>query len=168
MTCCCRCKASSPNMSEPRSWSGAGVARSTQLRVGSLNVMSNAPFGYRYISVREGGGLARFEPVAEQARIVQQIFSWIGRDRCSLAEVCRRLQKNGDMTATGKRIWSRQTVWHVLQNPAYQGRAAYGKTHMMPRGKKARPRAARGRPPEPRITLSGAAKICFKSDRFIP
>ena len=144
------------------------MARSTQLRVGSLNVMSNAPFGYRYISVREGGGLARFEPVAEQARIVQQIFSWIGRDRCSLAEVCRRLQKNGDMTATGKRIWSRQTVWHVLQNPAYQGRAAYGKTHMMPRGKKARPRAARGRPPEPRITLSGAAKICFKSDRFIP
>jgi len=50
---------------------------------GSLNVMSNAPFGYRYVSVREGGGQARFEPVAEQARIVQQIFSWIGRDRCS-------------------------------------------------------------------------------------
>src|SRR5437870_6164261 len=46
---------------------------------GSLNVMSNAPFGYRYVSVREGGGQARFEPVAGQARIVQQIFSWIGR-----------------------------------------------------------------------------------------
>ncbi len=117
---------------------------------GSLNVMSNAPFGYRYVSVREGGGQARFEPVAEQTRIVQQIFSWIGRDRCSLAEVCRRLQKGGQVTATGKRIWSRQAVWHILQNPAYQGRAAYGKTHMMPRGKKARPRAARGRPAEPR------------------
>ena len=48
---------------------------------GSLNVMSGAPFGYRYVSVREGGGHARFEPVAEQARVVQQIFSWIGRDR---------------------------------------------------------------------------------------
>src|SRR5437588_5292454 len=47
---------------------------------GSLNVMSGAPFGYRYVSVREGGGRARFEPVADQARIVQQIFSWIGRD----------------------------------------------------------------------------------------
>jgi DNA invertase Pin-like site-specific DNA recombinase len=117
---------------------------------GSLNVMSNAPFGYRYISVREGGGHARFEPVAEQARIVQQIFSWIGRNRCSLAEVCRRLQKAGEVTATGKRIWSRQAVWHILQNPAYQGRAAYGKTHMMPRGKKARPRSARGRPAKPR------------------
>lgn len=99
---------------------------------GSLNVMSNAPFGYRYVSVREGGGQARFEPVAGQARIVQQIFSWIGRDRCSLAEVCRRLQKAGEVTAAGKRIWSRQAVWHILQNPAYQGRAAYGKTHIMP------------------------------------
>ncbi len=117
---------------------------------GSLNVMSNAPFGYSYVSVREGGGQARFELVAEQARIVREIFSWIGRDRCSLAEVCRRLQKAGELTATGKRIWSRQAVWHILQNPAYQGRAAYGKTHMMPRRRKARPRAARGWPAEPR------------------
>ncbi len=117
---------------------------------GALNVMSGAPFGYRYVSVREGGGQARFEPVAEQARVVQQIFSWIGRDRCSLAEVCRRLQKTGTPTATGRRIWSREAVWHVLQNPAYQGQAAYGKTHMMPRGKKSRLRAARGRPSQPR------------------
>ena len=117
---------------------------------GSLNVMSGAPFGYRYVSVSEGGGQARFEPVAEQARVVQQIFSWIGRDRCSLAEVCRRLHNAGIPTATGKRIWSREAVWHVLQNPAYQGQAAYGKTHMMPRGKKSRLRAARGRPAEPR------------------
>jgi site-specific DNA recombinase len=117
---------------------------------GSLNVMSGAPFGYRYVSVREGGGQARFEPVAEQARVVQQIFSWIGRDRCSLSEVCRRLQNAGELTATGKRTWSREAVWHVLQNPAYQGQAAYGKTHMMPRGRKSRLRAARGRPAEPR------------------
>src|SRR3989449_9241767 len=48
---------------------------------GSLNVMSGAPFGYRYVTVSEGGGQARFEPVAEHAQVVQQIFSWIGRDR---------------------------------------------------------------------------------------
>jgi site-specific DNA recombinase len=117
---------------------------------GSLNVMSGAPFGYRYVSVREGEGQARFEPVAEQARVVQQIFSWIGRDRCSLAEVCRRLHKAGTPTATGNTTWSREAVWHVLQNPAYMGQAAYGKTHMMPRGKKSRLRAARGHPTQPR------------------
>lgn len=117
---------------------------------GSLNVMSGAPFGYRYVSVGEGGGQARFEPVAEQRRVVEQIFSWIGRDRCSLSEVCRRLRNAGELTATGKRIWSREAVWHVLQNPAYMGQAAYGKTHMMPRGKNSRLRAARGHPAEPR------------------
>jgi len=117
---------------------------------GSLNVMSGAPFGYRYVSVREGAGQARFERVAEQARVVQQIFAWIGRDRYSLAEVCRRLRKAGTPTANGKLIWSREAVWHILQNPAYMGQAAYGKTHMMPRGKKSRLRAARGHPSEPR------------------
>ena len=117
---------------------------------GSLNVMSGAPFGYRYVSVRDGDGQARFEPVPEQARVVQQIFSWIGRDRCSLAEVCRRLHNARTPTATGKSIWSREAVWHVLQNPAYIGQAAYGKTHMMPRGKKSRLRAARGHPTQPR------------------
>lgn len=117
---------------------------------GSLNVMSGAPFGYRYVSVQEGRGQARFEPSAEQARIVKQIFSWVAQDRCSLSEVCRRLEKAGAPTATGRRIWSRQAVWHVLQNPAYQGQAAYGKTHMTPRGKKASLRAARGRPSQPR------------------
>src|SRR6266436_1173583 len=35
---------------------------------GSVNVMSCAPFGYRYISVHEGGGKARFEPIPERAR----------------------------------------------------------------------------------------------------
>jgi len=44
---------------------------------GSLNVMSGARFGYRYVSVREGDGQARFEPVAEQERVVQQIFTWL-------------------------------------------------------------------------------------------
>jgi site-specific DNA recombinase len=121
---------------------------------GSLNVMSGAPFGYRYVSVHEGGGQARFEPAVEQARVVQQIFSWIGRDRCSLAEVCRRLNNAGTPTATGKPIWSRAAVWHILQNPAYMGQAAYGKTHMMPRGKKSRLRAARGHPVEPRRSNS--------------
>lgn len=113
---------------------------------GSLNVMSGAPFGYQYVSAREREGQARFERIAEQANVVQQIFSWIGRDRCSLAEVCRRLRAVGTPTATGKPIWSREAVWQVLQNPAYMGRAAYGKTHMMPRGKKSQLRAARGHP----------------------
>jgi site-specific DNA recombinase len=124
---------------------------------GSLNVMSNAPYGYRYVTVRDGGGQARLEPIPEQAEVVRDIFEWIGRERCTLGEVCRRLQRAGRITATGKRSWSRQTVWHILQNPVYQGTAAYGKTHMMPRTRKSRPRPPRGRPVEPRLSKSAIA-----------
>src|ERR1051326_5819096 len=124
---------------------------------GSLNVMSNAPYGYQYVTVHDGDGQARFELVPEQAKVVKTIFEWIGRERCTLGEVCRRLQSAGKTTATGKRVWSRQTVWHILQNPVYQGRAAYGKTHMMPRTRKSRPRPSRGRPAEPRRSHSAIA-----------
>jgi site-specific DNA recombinase len=48
---------------------------------GLLNVMSCAPFGYRYVSVRESGGKARFEPNAEHARVVQRpALVWVGVD----------------------------------------------------------------------------------------
>ncbi len=115
---------------------------------GSLNVMSCAPFGYRYVSVHEGGGEARFEPIPEQARVVRQVFEWIAQDRCSLRDICRHLQEAGERTRSGKTIWSRQAVWHILQNPAYYGKAAFGKTRMMPRTNGTRP--SRGRPAEPR------------------
>jgi site-specific DNA recombinase len=124
---------------------------------GSLNVMSNAPYGYRYVAARDGGGQAKFELIAEQVDVVRDIFNWIGRERCTLGEVCRRLQSAGKLTATGKRGWSRQTVWHILQNPVYQGTAAYGKTHMMPRTRKSRPRPPRGRSAEPRRSKSAIA-----------
>jgi len=47
---------------------------------GSLNVMSNAPFGYRYITVHDGGGEARFETIPEQASAIRNIFKWVGRN----------------------------------------------------------------------------------------
>src|SRR6266481_4781878 len=119
---------------------------------GSLNVMSCAPFGYRYVSVHDGGGQARFVPIPEQARVVKQVFEWIVKDRCSLGEVCRRLQETGERTQSGKSIWSRQAVWHIPQNPAYYGRAAFGKTRMMLRAMGMRLRPPRGRPLQPRKT----------------
>ena len=67
---------------------------------------------------REGAATA----VQLQSRRPSSGTSSNGLDRkCSLGEVCRRLQSSGKITATGKRVWSRQTVWHILQNPVYQG-----------------------------------------------
>jgi len=117
-------------------------------RHGSVNVLSGAPYGYRYISARTTGGQAAYEIVLEQARVVRQIFAWVGQDRLSMGEVCRRLQQQGIRTATGKSWWDRTTVWGILKNPAYKGTAAYGKTRCGPMRPRLRPQ--RGDPAQPR------------------
>src|SRR4051812_27828752 len=74
-------------------------------RRGSVNVLAGAPYGYRYLGKHDGGGAARYEILAEQARVVQQVFDWVGRDRVSIGEVCRRLRQQGCPTSCGKPAW---------------------------------------------------------------
>jgi site-specific DNA recombinase len=119
---------------------------------GSINVLSGAPYGYRYIGKREGAGQARYEIVLEEARVVRQIFTWVGQERCSLGEVCRRLRAQGVPSPQGKPYWDRTTVWGILKNPAYRGAAAFGKTQIGELRK--RLRSQRGRPEQPRRAYS--------------
>jgi site-specific DNA recombinase len=119
---------------------------------GSVNVLSGAPYGYRYISKWEGGGVARYEVVLEEARIVRQLFTGVGQERCTLAEVCRRLHQQGTPSPKGKSYWDRTTVWGILQNPAYLGTARYGKTRIGPR--RPRPRPQRNSVEQPRRAYS--------------
>ncbi len=100
---------------------------------GGVHVLSGAPYGYRYISKRDGQGRASYEILEEQAAVVQQIFEWVGRDRVSIGEVSRRLRQQGVVSAKGKSWWDRTSVWGILKNPAYMGSAAFGKTRMGPR-----------------------------------
>jgi site-specific DNA recombinase len=100
---------------------------------GSVNVLSGAPYGYRYVTKRDGQGQASYELHDEQAAVVQQIFAWVGRDRLSIGEVSRRLKERGIASAKGKSWWDRTSVWAILKNPAYQGAAAFGKTRTGPR-----------------------------------
>src|SRR4051812_40139944 len=79
-------------------------------RSGSVSALCPAPFGYRYVGEAVGGGVARFEVVEEEARIVRRIFAWVGLERVSLREVCRRLGEAGCRTRTGLARWDRTTV----------------------------------------------------------
>jgi site-specific DNA recombinase len=95
--------------------------------------------------------VARFEVVESEAHIVRRIFAWIGLDRMSLRAVCRRLQQ------MGCRTWQRPTYWHastirgMLDNPAYIGRAAFGRARFLPPRPRLRP--IRGHlKPTPRAT----------------
>jgi len=121
-------------------------------RRGSVNVLCGAPYGYRYVSSQETGDQATYEIVLEQACVVRQIFQWVGYDRLSMREVCRRLEKQGIRTATGKSWWDRTTVWGILKNPAYKGTAAFGKTRVGPMRPRLRPQ--RGDPEQPRRAYS--------------
>ncbi len=122
-------------------------------RRGSVNVLSGAPYGYRYVGKHEGGGEARYQVVAEEARVVRKIFEWVGQERCSIGEVRRRLQRDGVPTRTGKPAWDRATIWLMLKNPAYKGTAAFGKTRSG-EFKPQRLRPQRGRPEQPRRPVS--------------
>jgi site-specific DNA recombinase len=119
---------------------------------GSVNVLSAAPFGYRYITRRQGDGQAAYEIDDERAAVVRQVFEWVGRDRLSIGEVTRRLRAAGVKTATNKDWWDRTSVWGMLKNPAYKGFASFGKTRTGPR----RPqlRTQRGHSKTPRRTGS--------------
>jgi site-specific DNA recombinase len=120
--------------------------------VGVVNVLSGAPYGYRYVTKYEGGGQARYEILPDEGRVVRQVFAWVGCDRLTIGEVCRRLTQAGEMTRTGKTVWDRSVVWGILKNPAYQGAAAFGKTRLEPL--RPRLRAQRHRPVQPRRAVS--------------
>jgi len=87
-------------------------------RRGLVNVLVAAPYGYRYIGKHEGGGQAQYQVDFEQAKVVRQIFEWVGRDRMSTRQVVRRLAQEGIPSAKGKR-WCAETVGKLLKNRAY-------------------------------------------------
>jgi site-specific DNA recombinase len=96
-------------------------------QAGAVSVLSRAPFGYRYVSREAGGGEARYEIDEDAARVVRQIFEWVGQERLTLAAVCRRLQAAGIPSPAGRTHWSRAMVHTLLRNPAYVGQAVYGR-----------------------------------------
>jgi len=120
-------------------------------RRGSVNVLGGAPYGYRYINKHAGAGHAQYQVVFEEAKVVKQIFEWVGRDRLSLREVGRRLRNQGIRSAKGK-SWHVFCVRKLLTNPAYKGEAIFGRSRVGERRPRLRP--ARGQPEHPRSNTS--------------
>ena len=48
----------------------------------------------------EGGGQARYEILPDEARVIRQVFDWVGHHRLTIGEVCRRLTQTGEVTRT--------------------------------------------------------------------
>ncbi len=97
---------------------------------GTVNVLIGAPYGYRLVPKYAGHGQARYELVPEEAQVVRQLFAWVGRDRVTIGEVCRRLTQAGEVTRTGKTMWDRSVgVGHVEESCLYGDRCVWEDPH---------------------------------------
>ena len=96
-------------------------------RTGSVNVLSGAPFGYRYVRKTDLCGAA-YEVIEHEAALVAEMFRRYADDGASIADLARWLTAQGVPTRTGKHRWDRSVIWAMLRNPAYAGTAVFGKT----------------------------------------
>jgi site-specific DNA recombinase len=98
---------------------------------GSVSVLVGAPYGYRYI--RKSESAAAYYQVSEtEAPVVREIFDAYTRRGLSLSAIARRLNEQRIPTRSGAR-WYPSTLWGMVRNPAYEGRACFGKTQLCPR-----------------------------------
>jgi len=102
--------------------------------MGSINVLSGAPYGYLYVKKTEYAS-AYYKIIEEEAEIVKKVYNLYIEDGLSIGAIVRWLNDHG--VPTRKRIsqWERSTVWGMLRNPAYKGTACFGKTKITERKK---------------------------------
>jgi site-specific DNA recombinase len=112
-------------------------------KAGCVNVLSGAPYGYRYVKKSEHSQ-AYYEVVETQAEVVRQVFAWYTQELFSIGAITRQLNEQKIATRSGHSRWERSTVWAMLRNPAYQGSACFGKTELCPRQRITRPIRQKG------------------------
>src|SRR5271169_5460361 len=107
-------------------------------RQGSINVLSGAPYGYRYVR-KSDTSAAYYEVIESEAAVVRRVYQAYTQQGLSINAIAHRLNEEQVSTRTGTTRWERSTVWGLLCNPAYRGRACYGKTELRPRQRITRP-----------------------------
>lgn len=110
---------------------------------GCVNVLSGAPYGYRYAKKNEATDACYLVDDA-QAAVVREVFAWYTEEGLSIGVIARRLNDRAVPTRLGKSRWERSKVWAMLRNPAYVGRAAFGKTERAERKRVTRPLRQKG------------------------
>ena len=114
---------------------------------GVVNVLSGAPYGYRYVK-KSDISAAYYQVMEAEAEVVRTVFAMYTQQQLSINAIARQLNQRQIPTRSGKVGWRRQTIWHMLRNPAYQGKACYGKTEVRPRQQITRPLRHRNHSPK--------------------
>jgi site-specific DNA recombinase len=105
---------------------------------GLVNVLSGAPYGYRYVR-KSDSSAAYYEVMEAEATVVRKVFETYTQHGLSINAIARMLNERQIPTRTATTRWERSTVWAMLRNPAYAGKACYGKTELRPRQRITRP-----------------------------
>jgi len=105
---------------------------------GSVNVLSGAPYGYRYMK-KSDTTAAYYQVIESEAAVVRLVYGMYTQQGLSINAIARTLNERQIPTRTETTRWERSTVWGLLRNPAYDGRACYGKTELRPRQRITRP-----------------------------
>ena len=110
---------------------------------GVISVLGGAPYGYNYIKKTDETS-AYYEINEEEAEVVREMFRMYTEDFCGIGAVARDLMAKKIRTKRGDTRWERSVIWSMLRNPAYSGRACFGKTERAERQRITKPFRARG------------------------
>ena len=112
-------------------------------KAGSVNVLSGAPYGFRYVKKTETSA-AYYEIIEQEAEIVRKVFALYTGAWLSIGALSRWLNEQKISTRKKMSRWECSTIWAMLRNPAYVGRACFGKTEYAPRQRITRPLRQKG------------------------
>jgi site-specific DNA recombinase len=107
-------------------------------RNGVVNPLAGAPYGYLYVRKTDDEP-ATYQVLLPEAKVVRSIFQWLVEEQVSIKAITRRLSEQGVPTRKGLLRWNPATVSSLLRNPAYMGKAAFGKTEWIVRPQRLRP-----------------------------
>jgi len=110
---------------------------------GLVNVLAAAPYGYNY-KRKTAETAALYEVNEEEAFVVKEIYRLYTESFLSLGAVVKELNSRKIATRKGKERWTHTTVWAILRNPAYIGKACFGKTERTQRQRIIKPLREKG------------------------
>jgi site-specific DNA recombinase len=103
-----------------------------------------APFGYRYIPVKDPNG-GRWEIDTQEAAVVRQIFAWYTDEGWSLKKIATKLNETGVPVRRKGGRWNAGRISVILDQPAYAGKAYYNRYRTRSESVGRRKKQGRGR-----------------------
>ena len=95
---------------------------------GSVTVITNAPFGYRYIKADNKGASAHYELDQQESETVKKLFDMYGVEGKKIHELVNFMNQSIHKPRKSNFGWEGSTIRRILHNRAYTGMAGYLKT----------------------------------------